>query len=774
MFKPFLDSLCSASYEVDQMLIITQLENILLKCFHTINEEGWRILIISLSKINFARIPDNIFCKVYDLLELISTDFIMYLGNENLKILITGVRRFATHHQGVFEFDPANSEYELCCQSSRIFVKIADFLDKASEGLSETSDDQKRNPELEDLWKCLFNELKFFFQEIQYSMVIRKSTLQALKQILESNHLPFELWEYALDNMVLGMFDKSVGKYIQQLVGFSTSKAREVKQHETSQAMTTPTFSLGGGGGGGSQKQGKKGQGRRMKFDEESIQKFHQRSDHDNKATEFGGFGIPPEETPKIKKPTQQSIDDQSICILMMNIFNEALQNYNNMFEVLDDEENNRNVLELWILYVKIMSPLINNASAEILKGVLKTIDFMINSSLCAYFYSKYDDVALSIFEDINSVIQRKTDLVLTIEVTELLVKIYKQIFIKENIEERPMLLNPQNLSVTLHILRVNLINARPTIGLNAMRQDHDLKAEEKQIFNFIEYLGELLHDNDEALKYYLSFLLNFISYDANEPHYEMFVRRTFVIISLGIVKDSYSLDILHDLIPELYEKTCDIIDLRYHNNSCMSLVFSMKASSSLFESAGMFLLQVTAHLLDKDSEELPQFSLSDQDSMKKPNLTIDIPEYEEDEESKENEESATEISNINEKDSDEEIQLAQKTKHKDTGFKSQLGAIDEEDSVLLSPSKKRTEEISLQTVQDTILNKIMDLLKDTMLFDISKIEKHNKAVKDAVIKSSQDLDVQVINFIINSLLPHSHKLGKKFEHTLVSIVDKG
>lgn len=105
---------------------------------------------------------------------------------------------------------------------------------------------------------------------------------------------------------------------------------------------------------------------------------------------------------------------------------------------------------------------------------------------------------------------------------------------------------------------------------------------------------------------------------------------------------------------------------------------------------------------------------------------------------------------------------------------KMSLMSIDEEDSILMSPTRLRPQNVTMHNVQEMILNKIMDILKDTLLFDISLIEKHNKAVKDDVIKSSQDLDVQVINFIINSLLPHAHKLGKKFEHTLVSIIDKG
>lgn len=561
-----------------------------------------------------------------------------------------------------------------------------------------------------------------------------------------TKHLTFELWEYTMSNTLLELFDKSVHKYIDQLVGFTTSKAREVKQKEISQALQTPTFSFGGGGPSASNKKGgKKGQGSRMKFDETTIQNFHQRSAQETQAPEFGAFGMAPEETPKTQKPSQSNIDDQNINLIVMKIVNSSLKEFNDKF-VVSKGKTGRVVQSIWVTYTKMMSPLVGNASAELLIGVLETIDFMLSSDLAEYLYSKYDSVTLGLFEDINSLIQRKTDLVLTKQTTELLVKIYKQIFTPENINNRPQLLNPQNLSVALHIMRVNLIHTRPTMGLNAMRQDNDLKEEEKLIFNFIENLGFMLHDKDDALKYYLSFLLNFISYDADEPHYEMFVRRTFLIISEGITKDQYSPNILFELIPDLFTKSCEIVDLRYHNNSCMSLVFSMKSSASLFETAGLFLMQISSHILDKDAEEEPE-----KHTIIKPNLTIDIPDDGEGEVDIE----------IEERESEEDEEPEAHTK----APSSTLRTIDEEDSIMMSPSKSKPNNVTLPQVQDLILNKLMNILNKSLLFDITKIEKHNKAVKDSIIKSSQDLDVQVINFIINDLLPHAYKLGKKLMH---------
>lgn len=582
------------------------------------------------------------------------------------------------------------------------------------------------------------------------------------------------------------MFEKSVSRYIEQLVGFTTTKAREIKQRETAPAMQTPTFSFGGPTvpSGKGKKVSKKGEGRRMRFDEESIQKFHQRNRQEHVShDEHAGFGMPPEETPKTTKPSKVNIEDQEICLFIMKILNKALITFHNTF-VESEYKSQRVVLDFWVTYVKLMSLFVSNASAEILKGVLETIDFVLNSELDYYFYEKYDSVTLGLFEEINSVIQRKTDLVLTLQVTELLVKIYKMVFTKQNVENKPQLLNPQNLNVALHILRVNLINARPTIGLNAMRQDNVLKDEEKLIFDFIDTLGELLHENDDALKYYLSFLLNFINYDPNEPHYETFVQKIFEMITNGICNDYYSPGILFELMPELYSKTSEIVDLRYDNDACMSLIFSMKSGYSLFENAGMFLLKITSHILDKNVEEpTSETKLKEPKSggIKKSNLQIDISDDEEnEEESKAKDDSAKIDENVDEKGSDEEITAPpdafsiNKSKASKKTFDTSLRAIDEEDSIMMSPTRFKIPNANIQNVQEIILSKIMDIIKDVLLFNIGKIQKHNKAVKDDVIKSSQDLDVQVINFIINSLLPHANKLGKKFEHTLVSIIDNG
>lgn len=66
-------------------------------------------------------------------------------------------------------------------------------------------------------------------------------------------------------------------------------------------------------------------------------------------------------------------------------------------------------------------------------------------------------------------------------------------------------------------------------------------------------------------------------------------------------------------------------------------------------------------------------------------------------------------------------------------------------------------------------------MVKHHLLFSPDKVSDHNKAVIEDVVKSSQDLDMQVMNFITNSLLPNCTDINDKdFHQTLVGIIDSG
>ena len=78
---------------------------------------------------------------------------------------------------------------------------------------------------------------------------------------------------------------------------------------------------------------------------------------------------------------------------------------------------------------------------------------------------------------------------------------------------------------------------------------------------------------------------------------------------------------------------------------------------------------------------------------------------------------------------------------------------------------------------------RVIELLQSTLLFDSSRVTDHNKAVLQEVMKASQELDMQVMNFILNCLLPNSamahgsqqnSETQKVLEQSLVNIIDRG
>ena len=68
-----------------------------------------------------------------------------------------------------------------------------------------------------------------------------------------------------------------------------------------------------------------------------------------------------------------------------------------------------------------------------------------------------------------------------------------------------------------------------------------------------------------------------------------------------------------------------------------------------------------------------------------------------------------------------------------------------------------------------------MPLAKNHLLFHPENVANHNKAVVEDVVKSSQDLDMQVMNFITNSLLPNCGEIADAGLYAnLVGIIDNG
>lgn len=112
VLKPFLDSIISTTYEKEQVHIVNHVKTIVEHCYPKINDEGWKVILASICNINYARIQDKVFVLIYELIETIATDYAQYIGFANLKILITCLKRYATHHQGTLEYNKSETHLE--------------------------------------------------------------------------------------------------------------------------------------------------------------------------------------------------------------------------------------------------------------------------------------------------------------------------------------------------------------------------------------------------------------------------------------------------------------------------------------------------------------------------------------------------------------------------------------------------------------------------------------------------------------------------------------
>lgn len=100
----------------------------------------------------------------------------------------------------------------------------------------------------------------------------------------------------------------------------------------------------------------------------------------------------------------------------------------------------------------------------------------------------------------------------------------------------------------------------------------------------------------------------------------------------------------------------------------------------------------------------------------------------------------------------------------------------------IVDPELISTQPMQSAEIRALVWAKVIPLVKSVLLFNPEKVLAHNKAVVEDVVKSSQDLDMQVMNFITNSLLPNcadglvlESSFGKEaVQGILVSIIDNG
>ena len=97
-------------------------------------------------------------------------------------------------------------------------------------------------------------------------------------------------------------------------------------------------------------------------------------------------------------------------------------------------------------------------------------------------------------------------------------------------------------------------------------------------------------------------------------------------------------------------------------------------------------------------------------------------------------------------------------------------------DFKILKPDEINSEVYSSQQLKDLVWDLTQSKLLSTLMFDQSKLKP--TSVVTEVLKSSSDLDMQAVNFIVNCLLSnsvdHSSTTQNDFEQQLIHLIDLG
>lgn len=194
-----------------------------------------------------------------------------------------------------------------------------------------------------------------------------------------------------------------------------------------------------------------------------------------------------------------------------------------------------------------------------------------------------------------------------------------------------------------------------------------------------------------------------------------------------------------------------------------MGLVFPSKGSQTLFYSVGLYAMHFSSYLLNprhfKQRMHVHFKQMKEQQNPTRGQSSFPL--------------GSTGFAKFN---SSPEEQQSQYNTTSDIMFSEQL------EFAIVDPDLISTQPMQSAEIKALVWAKVVPLVKSALLFNPDKVLAHNKAVVEDVVKSSQDLDMQVMNFITNSLLPNcadgiasESSFGKEaVQGILVSIIDNG
>ncbi len=372
-----------------------------------------------------------------------------------------------------------------------------------------------------------------------------------------------------------------------------------------------------------------------------------------------------------------------------------------------------------------------------------------------------------------------------------------------EFVHDNPVVQSNNTVQGLYLLLRRLLSCSQTSEGFQGIATPQKLLAEEKSIFGYIEEMIDSF-PSEEHHRTYFEFLLSFLKFRPEEPHIDAFIRRALSVILNHIVSGKLSPELLKEILPVLYKHMEELIKLRYNSAACKMLLFSSKDFHPLWYDVGVQAMNISAFLLSPETyraqlvipfsppsshraSERSENPFELAASGKKERVVEEIEQPEE-------KEPGQEDNNVVEQEQNEEQRPPAAEKRTPLKKRPKLGiSIPEDEEAKAEPAGEATAPPTTEAVQDEdkifpadlglIPNKELQELawpltlhavKEILYIDEQAMLALDKYLAEDVAKRSQDLGINIVNFIFKSLLPNSGGLSSSQQAELIEIVDHG
>ncbi len=731
-----------AQFNISQNIninIIYNLSKILQNSGNFLNYQGWnnyiQICDILVSK------NDEIICEnVFRLIEQIINEYADFLTLSNINCLINNLEIFAQYKKNTNISFIAITMFWNISGIAEKYIKIIRLPEdqlEASKEYTSLSDYQReffkkyetkeeRIKHTSSIWLDFFSKIVGICSDNLFD--VRKSAINIFADIfvakifLIENDTAIEI----INKYFLEILDKSYSIFEEKM---KSNRAKKNVTSENPGQVKTPKFNdVSDIKIGDFRVDQLKLPEKKIKFDEETIQKLNQ--------------------------PSAEEIEWEDTTILLTQAVGKVLKSFLNR---------NLNIVTDFSYYtgslinslIKKYSKIMRMATPKLSGTILSTLQEIYNSNNELYMdqfeniWKVYDEMGKFITTDfyLNNLCTMATSSKMVSNVLEIL----KEVFLKEsNLTLKPDLLQGKNLENLLYFTNMLVRSSRNSEGIQTVTNPQRILCDEKFIFDFVEKISKLLN-NPSAWKIYSNFLCSYIDFDINDQHSEAHCRKALEMfetffssivaklyeteeINLSLDKPIYFeneknrifliLEFINDHLPRLLDCVKDLCSLRNKNEFVTVIIKNNKSQLQLWHYASFQLIKILSLILcrnqlrKKEEENINMIIGSNS------NLLLTLK-------------------------SGEEIKINENLKN------------------ILDCSENNNQ---MNEIWESAIRCFETIFRQSE----AGYKNISRNLLEDILKSCQDMEIQIINFIVNSLLPNSLKIPKEMQIKLLTLLDIG